>query len=461
MTPSHPVNCLIAELFVPEIKELLFEYDFKGVKNLLKSISIIDLADAWKKFTPAEQTLIFTLLSERDTIALFQELEVSEQKHLLASATAEGIQLLIRPDAQTEIKKLLHTISEKNFKSFSRLIEKEREEYEMPPVSNYPVNTVGSWMHPQRIELHPNLTTSQALDRIRTATRLRSGGGPDGYYITDKNGRLLGWLSLREIIAAPSKLKLSEYLNSVRLVRLNPEQDQEDAVHLFTKYQLSMAPVVDQDNKLLGYLRSEDILPLVQNEATEDIVKMAGTQITDFESKSVLGVVRARLPWLIATCAGGLLVSAVVKHFDFILGRMVVLASFMPIIAAMGGNVGSQASIVLVRALSLREHDFTDRWKLLIKEILVGASLGTFYGVTIGSIAYMLYGNQYGVLFAVVIGIGMLTSMTIATAMGVFVPLTLVRFGIDPATATGPLITTTTDIISVSCYFLLAFWLLI
>ncbi len=438
MPPRSPSNFPVAELFVPEIKELLTENNDKEIKGLLKSISTVDLAEAWNRFSETEQAHLFPLLSAEGAVSLFQELDPVEQEVVTRFFTG---------------------LPPKTVKLLARVLKKSAPGTMVAPAS-YPAQTVGGWMHPQRVEITPNLTSTQALERIRTATRLRS-GGPDGYYITDKNGRLIGWVSLRDLIAAPPRLKLSEYMHGVRLLKLYPEQDQEEAVHIFTKYQPSMAPVVDKDDKLQGYLRSEDILPLAQKEASEDIAKMAGTDVADFESESVFHVVRLRLPWLVATCAGGLLVSAVVKHFDFVLGKIVVLAAFMPVIAAMGGNAGSQSSMVLVRSLTLREYQFSDRWKLLLHEMSVGATLGLIYGSAMGLIAHLLYGADYGNYFAVVIGVGMFLSMTLATALGVFVPLTLVRFGVDPATATGPLITTTTDLISVSSYFLLAFWLLI
>jgi magnesium transporter len=460
MPPQPPSRFQLAELFVPEIKELIAEKNFKEVKRIFKTLSCVDMAGAWSRFTPPEQTAIFRLLSDSDASALFQELALHEQTHLMTSLGDTELKGVWEDLPPEEVTKLFRQLPPRTLKSMARFMEKNHPEAERNE-TEFPQNTVGSWMQFQTVDLQPQLTTQQALEKIRNAVRLSQGGGPDGYYVTDKSGRLLGWVTLRELIAAPPKLKLAEYMSPVRLVRLNPEQDQEDAIILFTKYQLSMAPVVDKEDRLLGYIRSEDILPLAQREVTEDFAKMAGTGVEDYESESVWRVARLRLPWLIATCCGGLMVSAVVKHFDYLLGQVIVLAAFMPLIAAMGGNVGSQASTVLVRALALREQDFSDRWRLLFHEVSVGMTLGTFYGTLMGGIAYLLYGQEFGLAFSLVVGFGMLVSMTIATAMGVMVPLTLVRFGIDPATATGPLITTTTDLISVTSYFLLALWLLV
>ena len=460
MPPVSSATVRVAQLFLPEIKQLLAQKNFKDLKDLLRNLSVVELAEEWDQFTPAEQTLLFRLLHGKDAVTLFQELEADEQTHLLHSLGQAELETLIEDFDPVEAARLFHELPPRTVQLMTKLLEREQRET-VAKILTYPDNTVGSWLRPQRVELQANMNAAQALNRIRAGARLRQGGGPDGYYVTDKEGRVAGYVPLRGLIAAPSRIPLSEIMTPVRLLRLDPNQDQEEAVRLFRKYRLSMAPIVDSEDRLLGYIQAEDIIPLAEEEVTEDFAKMAGTDSGEMKSRSVLGVARLRFPWLIVTCLGQILVALVINYFDFVLGKVLALASFMPFIAAMGGNVGSQTSTILVRGMALHDVDFEDRFKVFFFEVGVGVLLGVLYGVVIGFAADLLYGEAYGTTFSIVVGVSTVVSMTVATVIGVVGPMTLVRFKADPATATGPLITTATDLISTTVYFTLAFWLLI
>lgn len=450
----------IAELFIPELKDLLARKNFAEIKSVLKTISLVDLADVWERFSQLEQILLFRLLSGREATSLFQELDPPQQSHILNSLGNKELEGLLDDFNPEEAARVFHELPERTVRHLFSLLEREQRQ-EVHEIFKYPDNSVGSWLRIQHVDLKPNLTTAQAMERIRTISRLRQGGGPDGYYVTDKRGRVAGFVTLRELIAAPPKMPLKDYMSPVRILQIDPYKDQEEAAYLFKRYKPSTAPIVDKDGKLLGYIQAEDIIPLIEEEVSEDIAKMAGTAAAEFKSESIWQKARIRFPWLIATCAGQILVALVIHKFNFVLSRVIAMASFSPFIAAMGGNVGSQTSMILVRALALREYDFSDRWKVLIKETSTGILLGLIYGSVIVGLAMLIYGSQFGTVFPFVVGLATIASMTVATAMGVVWPLTLVRFNIDPATATGPLISTSTDLFSTTVYFLLALWLLI
>lgn len=450
----------IADLFVPEFKELLAEKKFRDAKNLLKTVSMVDLADVWEKFSPGEQTLLFRLMPSREASSLFQEIEPEQQQQLLSTLGNRELEGLLEGFDPEEAARLFHELPPKTVKSLYALLEHDQRA-RVDRIYQFPDNTVGSWMRIQNTELRPHMTTAQAIAQIQTVSRLRKGGGPDGYYVTDASGKVVGSVALRELIAAPPKMKLSEYMRSVRAIQLDPNRDQEDLVHLFKRHKLSMAPVVDDEHRLLGYVQAEDIIELLEEEVSEDIAKMAGTEAGEFESESIWSKATIRFPWLIATCIGQLMVAFVIHRFNFVLSQIIALASFLPFIVAMGGNVGSQSSMILVRSLATRDFDFSDRWRILWKETSTGFLLGIVYGALIGGTALLVYGAQFGSAFPVVIGLATVISMTVATITGVVGPLTLVRFGVDPATATGPLITTATDLIGTAMYFLLAMLMLL
>jgi magnesium transporter len=440
MTPPRSSNFAVAELFVPEIKELLFSGDEKGVKALLRSISMVDLAEAWVKFTEPEQGHLFPLLSAEDAASLFQELE---------------------PEEQEAVSRYFEALPSKTAKLLSRVLERGNRGI-IPQTSTYRARTVGSWMHPQRVEITPNLTSTQALDRIRAATRLRS-GGPDGYYITDKNGRLVGWVSLRDLIAAPSRLKLSEYMHGVRLLRLDPQQDQEEAIHMFTKYQPSMVPVVDKEDKLLGYLRSEDILPLVQKEATEDIQKLGALEVSEdpYFATPFQVMVRKRAIWLCVLFVGETLTATAMAFFEHEIARAVVLALFIPLIISSGGNSGSQAATLIVRAMALKEITFKDWWKVMRREFFSGIILGMILGsigfarIVVWSLFTDIYGPHY-LLVACSVALALVLVVMWGSLSGSLLPIILKRLKLDPAVVSAPFVATLVDVTGLIIYFSVA-----
>jgi magnesium transporter len=245
-------------------------------------------------------------------------------------------------------------------------------------------------------------------------------------------------------------------MTSVEGIKVKPETDQEEVSKVFSKYNLTAAPVVDNEGRLIGILTVKDIISVVRQEATEDITKMVGTRAVDLREHSALKIVRFRMPWLVVTVFGGLLISLIIKFFEPTLAKVIALASFSPLIAGMGGNVGSQSATIMVRSLALGQVNGNQRLRAVFREMRVGILLGIIYGALLGGVAYAIYGAQYHFHFSLVVAAGMCTSMTVAATMGAIGPLFLERIGVDPATATGPLITTTTDIISNFTYFALA-----
>jgi len=215
---------------------------------------------------------------------------------------------------------------------------------------------------------------------------------------------------------------------------------------------------VDDENHLLGVITANDIVGVVRDEATEDIAHMAGTAVEDIAETSTLRSVRLRLPWLLASYIGGLAVTFVVGAFEATLDRVIALAAFMPVILGMGGNVGTQSATLVVRGLALGQLQMGQVRRLLFKEIRVGLCLGISYGLLLGGLAYARFGAQVRQfpLLGAVVGLGICASMTIAATIGTLIPLALKRLGFDPAIATGPFVSTTTDMLASLTYFALA-----
>ena len=444
-------------LLIPEIKELLRSHDYTLIKQVLRDCNPLEFADAWKFFDEEERLQIFKLLPTTSALKVFEILDIDEQRQLLEKMSAENVLPILEGMHSPDVVKLFHKMPPRALKKMTTFLKRQEALAHVDYLLKFPQNTAGSLMHPEFIKLTPKLTAKQALLRLQACTRPGQKEHLYALFVMDADGRVVGTLNLQDLISAPEDEKLSELMSSVEGIKVRPETDQEAVATLFSKYNLNAVPVVDPTGKLLGVLTVRDIISIVRQEATEDIAKMAGTRAKDLREVSSFKIVFFRMPWLVVTLFGGMVVSLIIKHYEPVLAKAVALASFSPLIAGMGGNVGSQSATIVVRSLALGHiQGKAEEIKAVFREFRVGVMLGAIYGLLLAGFAYTIYGHQYGYQFGIVVAIGMSTSMTVAATMGAVEPIIFHRLGIDPATATGQLITTITDIISNFTYFSLA-----
>jgi magnesium transporter len=443
-------------LFFPEIRELLAEKNYTLLKQVMKACSPLDFADVWKKFTEEERLQVFKLLPANSALKLFEILPLEDQRFLLAKLNEESVTPILENLNSPDLAKIFHRMPARAVKKMTSLIKRQEALAQIDIVMKYPENTVGSQMHPEFIRLAPKMTANQALNRLQAITRPGQKEHLYSLFVTDEDMRLLGTVSLQDLVSAPEDEQLYELMGSCEQIKLKPEMDQEEAARIFSKYDLSYAPVVGSEDRLLGVLTVKDIVSVIRQEAAEDIAKIAGTKVQDINERSAFRIVRFRSPWLIVTLVGGTF-----KSFEPLLSQIIALASFSPLIAGMGGNVGSQSATVVVRQLAMGQvAGSAKKLQIVLREMGVGILMGTLYGTVLGVVAFGIYGETYGYHFSIVVGSAMLTAMTIAATMGAVGPLLFDNFGIDPATAAGPIVSTTTDIFSNLIYFSMAAWLL-
>lgn len=404
--------------------------------------------------------MVFRLLPRQRSLQLFEELDPPEQLALIESLEKDDAQALLEDLDPSKAGGVLRGLPKAVRSKLSGIMKKSGYE-SAKRVMDFAPETVGALMRSRFVPLRPQWTVHQALERIQLSTRLRriEETHLDTLPITDDMGHLVGNVGLKELVVAPRHMSVHELMDENPRT-LRPEADQEEAVNLFTRYRLKSAPVVSDAGEILGVVVYKDIFKIASAETEEDFAKMAGTR-PGLLSESAYSIAKVRLPWLVATCLGELAVSAIIKHYEFTLERVVALATFIPLIAAMGGNVGAQTATVVVRGLATGEVRKGEEAQVVFKEVAVGMMIGLVYGILIGLSAFVFYGNRYGPRFAFVVGFGMFVSMTAAATGGSIEPLIFRRLGIDPATATGPLITTFTDLLSTSVYFFLAARLLL
>ena len=448
-------------LFFPEIRELLNEKNYSLLKQVLKACSPLDFSDVWRRFDEEERIQIFKLLPANSALKLFEILDIEDQRFLLGKLSEENVTPLLENINSPDLAKIFHKMSPRAVKKMTSLIKRQESLARIDTLMKYPEKTAGSLMHPEFVKLTPKMTAKQALLCLQAITRPGQKEHLYALYVTDEAGKVMGTLTLQELVSAPPDEQLYEMMSSVEMIKVHPETDQEEVSKLFSKYQINAAPVMDDQNRLIGVLTVADIISVVRQEASEDITKMAGTNVADLREHSVFRIVRMRMPWLVVTIFGEILASYIIKSYEPTLMKIIALASFSPLIAAMGGNVGSQSATIVVRSIALGQVNGHQKMKTIFREMRVGLMLGIVYGIFLGGVAYVLYGQRYTAEFSVVVGLGMCISMTIAATMGSIEPIVFQHFGIDPATATGPLITTITDILTVFCYFTLATVLLV
>jgi magnesium transporter len=271
-------------------------------------------------------------------------------------------------------------------------------------------------------------------------------------YAVDESGRLVGVSSLRQLVLVPPETPLKAFMTT-DVFSVQTDMDQEEVAKVVARYDILAVPVVDESHRLVGIVTVDDVIDIFRAEATEDILKMAGVGEEFIETKSIYKSTRMRLPWLFASCFGGIVAFYVINHFEPSLTRFAYLAAFIPVIMGMGGNIGTQSSTIVVRGLATGRLMVRDLRKVVFKELVIGGMLGVFYGLLIGGVAQARYGR---LSFALAVSLAVLSSMAIAALVGSLVPMLFARLNIDPAVATGPFVTTAIDIISVFFYFQIA-----
>ena len=450
----------LIQMYLSDLKELLAAKEFVSVRTALKEISPVDVVDGWDHFTRDERGVLFRLMPRQRALQLFEELEPRDQEELLGALKEADVEELVQDLDPAETGRVMKGLPKPMVRQLEAILRKGGTGACVAQVSAYPKDSVGALMRTRYHTVQPRWTCREALTKVSAGTRLRfiENTYLDTLVVLDSHERLAGTITLKELVVAPHDMPVAELMNS-RPVSLTPEMDQEEGAKLFHHYRLACAPVLDRERKVIGVVLDSDMDEVVAQETEEDIAKMAGTA-AGLLSESVTHMTWARSPWLVATCLGYIVVSRVISHYEPVLSKVIALTSFMPLIAAMGGNVGSQTATMVVRAMATGEVEMKD-WKTVLgKETAVGSLLGAGYGVSMFCIAHLLFGARYGWGFSWVVAVGMFASMTTAAAIGSLEPFIFHRLKIDPATATGPLITCIADMVSTATYLTVASYLL-
>lgn len=327
---------------------------------------------------------------------------------------------------------------------------KKEESEEVEGLLHYSDDTAGGIMVPDFIALKEDTTAKDAIGSLQK--EYLNVEMPFYLYVTNEHGKLLGVCSLRQLVVVPPDTPLKAFM-SADVFAVQTYTDQEEVAKIVARYDILAVPVVDDTNKLVGIVTVDDVIDIFRKEATEDFLKMAGVGAEFVETKSVLKSMKIRLPWLFASCLGGIFAFFIIGRFEESLSKFTYLAAFIPVIMGMGGNIGTQSSTIVVRGLATGLLNIKEIWSVVLKELAVGFMLGLVYGSLIALVAQVQYTLP---AVGISVGLSVICSMSVAALVGSLVPMIFARINIDPAVATGPFVTTSVDIISVFFYFQIA-----
>jgi magnesium transporter len=437
-----------------------------SIKRLLRRNALTHLRKIVNKTHAADLSLVFRSLSISDQHKLFEMIEETEQKGILFSeldedtflALHEGIELddmveIFEQMPTDDVADLLGRLTEERSNAIIERMKKESSE-EVEGLLHYGDDTAGGIMVPDFIALRGNITAGEAIKSLQKEHL--DVEMPFYLYVVDSNGKLIGISSLRQLVVVPPETPLKDFMTR-DVFAVKTDMDQEEVAKLVARYNILAVPVVDDTNRLVGIVTVDDVIDIIREEATEDILKMVGAGEEFVETKSIFKNIKMRMPWLFASCIGGIIASFIIGYFQSSLSKLAYLAAFIPVIMGMGGNIGVQSATITVRGLATGRLGIRDIWTVVFKQLLVGMMLGLFYGFVVGAVAQLKYTQG---LFAFSVSLGVFCSMTMAALAGSLVPMTLAKINIDPAIASGPFVTTAIDIISVTFYFVIATTLL-
>ncbi|KAF2958847.1 magnesium transporter [Thermotoga sp. Ku-13t] len=431
-----------------DIKSFIERGDFRTLKIILSQQEPADILEMIEELPPDEKIVVFRLLPKDQAAIVFSELEFDDQMALIELFKEEKLKEIISsmsPDDRAELLEEMPANVVNRLLSY--LTPEERKE--TLALLNYPENSAGRLTTPKCVELHPEMTVREALDRIR-----REGKDKETIYlmpVIDHQRKLLGVVRLEDLIFADPD-GLVEQVMDEQPVYVYATTDQEEVAQIMRKYDLVAVPVVDSEQRLIGIITIDDVVDVIDEEVTEDIQKMSSMVVTEqsYFHTSSWQFFTNRLPWLVVLLLLGTLSSGIIARFESLLASLPIIAAFMPAMVDTGGNIGSQISALVIRGMALGEIEQKDWWKVLLREFLIGAMLAGVLALTV-LIRVVFVTKASQVMFAV--SVALFVVVVVSNIIGAILPFIAKAFRIDPAIMAGPLLTTIVDLMGIAIYF--------
>ncbi len=454
---------MIGNLLQPELVELIEKRDLTRLRAILCDFPAADVAEIFTDLKPDDEAVLLRILPHQLATEVFEHLSLEDQEQVLRALGTEHVAKIlndIAPDDRTALleelpsaatQKLLALLSPQERKIATNLL-------------GYPKDSIGRRMSPEYVAIQQNWTVDKVLDHLRRDPEKRD--ALNQLYVVDDKGRLVDFVRLRNIVVADPNTPVVELLQNQDLA-LRATDDQETAVTAFKKYDVTMLPVVDTNRVLVGVVTVDDVLDLAEAEATEDIQKLGGMEALDapYLKIGMLSMIRKRAGWLAILFVGEMLTATAMGYFQDEIAKAVVLALFVPLIISSGGNSGSQATSLIIRALAVRDITLRDWWRVMRREIMAGVALGcVLASIALARILLWphkekVYGPHY-LLVAATVACSLIGVVLFGSMAGSMLPFVLRRLGFDPAAASAPFVATLVDVTGLVIYFTIAYQIL-
>lgn len=438
----------IDEELLDNISDLVASRSSQSLLNIFMDIHPADIAEIINHVNTDDAVYLFNLLDIPTAGEVITEVDDNHREKILKRVDSHKIAAIIdnldTDDATDIISELTDSVAEDVLKKID-----PEDSVDVKALLKYPEDTAGGIMSSDFLYVLDDATVQDAIEVVK----INSDDFDYIYhiYILDKNDIFMGLVLIKTLIINPPNTRLSEIMKT-DIIYATPEMDQEEVAQMMKKYDLVAIPVLDENRTMLGRITIDDVMEVMQEEADEDLQKFAGLAEDQEYSDSIFRISRIRLPWLIIALVMELVAALVLSGYENIIQEMVIATFFIPVVMAMGGSSGTQAAIVMVRGLTTTDLWIGDSIKKLIKEFGVAFINGLVCGIILYLASTILFDQIESIKFTLVISVSLLSIIIVSTMVGAFIPLMLKKFGIDPAIATGPFVTTTNDILGLLIY---------
>ncbi len=439
------------DIVLDQILEMLDNREFKSIKEILEDMHPVDVAEMLEEMEDKQMILVFRLLQKDEAAETFTEMNSDTRQVLLNALSDSEIKEVMD---EMYLDDAVDVLEEMPANVVDRLLMMTDEETrkQINTLLNYPDDSAGSIMNVDYIAFSKDMTVEDAILKIRQVGLARE--TIYTCYVLEKR-KLIGAVSLKELLTSGDNRTIEEIMED-NVLYVNTHDDQEEVVNLISKYNLIAMPVVDTDMRMVGIVTVDDAMEVMEEEATEDISKMAGIVVPSEESyfdTTIWEHAKSRFPWLLFLMLSATLSGLVLGHFETTILAMPILNTFVTMLTGTGGNCGSQSSTLVIRGIATEEIEFKDIFRVMLKEIAVAVVVGTMLAVVNGIRIVIMY---HEIKLAITLGVTLIFTVIIAKTIGCVLPLVAKKCGLDPALMAAPLITTLVDATTILVYFTIA-----
>ena len=440
-----------------DIAGLIHDEAWEDIARAFAGYHPADIADVIGRAAQDDHERLFTLLDDAIKPDVLAELESEAETEIIESLTDSELSDIVEDMSPDDAADILGELTEERSQEVLKLMEDEESE-DVRRLLAYPEESAGGIMTTDVVAMRADQTVADAIQAVAYVDPKEQFFNA---YIVNESGNLVGYAGIWDLLREPDKNRPLGQVAHADVYSADVEMDQEEVARLIHQYDLNAVPVVDAGGRLVGRVTADDVIDVIEEEASEDIFRLAGSDDVELETESAIRSCRARLPWLLITLLGGFLTTMILSKFLASISQVIVLAAFVPTILAMGGNTGIQSSTLIVRSIALGNLEGRSIFRLLLREILTGALMGCICGAIIAAWAHFVIARATAEppaglsahCLAGVVALALFSAMTFATLFGALVPMVLNKAKIDPAVASGPFVTITNDISALLIYF--------